>query len=365
MSAARSILERAAGGERIAAAEGALLLREGDLLEIGEAAHAVRCRVNPGRRVSYIIERNINYTNVCITYCTFCAFYRAPGHGESYVLTDEALHRKVRETLDAGGTGILLQGGHHPDLPLPWYERMLGGIKERFRVHVHGFSPSELLHIAKVSGVPLPEVLRRLREAGLDSIPGGGAEILVDAVRDRIAPLKTRSQEWLDVMEEAHRQGLTTSATMMMGCGETLEDRITHLDRLRSLQDRTGGFNAFAAWTFQTENNPLGIRRRHREATAIEFLRTLAVSRIYLDNFPHFQSSWLTQGIKMGQLALRFGADDMGSVMLEENVVSSAGSCHRSDAEEMDRVIRGAGFEPFQRDNLYRPVDAAAVGASG
>jgi cyclic dehypoxanthinyl futalosine synthase len=359
------LLARAAAGERLAPGEGLALLRSGDLLAIGEAADAARARRYPHGRVSYIIERNVNYTNVCVTYCSFCAFYRAPGHGEGYVLSTEEVHRKVAETVAAGGTGILLQGGHHPDLPLSYYEDLLAGIKRKFPVHIHGFSPSEILHVCALAGRSLPEVLERLRAAGLDSIPGGGAEILVDDVRDRIAPLKTRSEEWLAVMEEAHRQGMETSSTMMMGCGESLEDRITHLERLRMLQDRTGGFHAFIVWTFQPGNNPLGARLRGREATAHDFLVTLATARLYLDNVPHFQSSWLTQGLKMGQVALRFGADDMGSVMLEENVVSAAGSAHCTTAGEMRRVIRDAGFTPFQRDNRYRPVPASAVAVAG
>ena len=364
MSAVRDILDRATAGKRIRLDEGVTLLRSNALLQIGEAAHIARERANPGDGVSYIIERNINYTNVCITYCSFCAFYRAPGDSESYVLTDAAIHRKVAETIDMGGTGILLQGGHHPDLPLSYYEEMLAGIKAKFPIHIHGFSPSEFLHMVQVSGVELPEVLRRLRAAGLDSIPGGGAEILVDEVRDKIAPLKTRSGEWIDVMEEAHRQGLTSSGTMMMGCGETLEERVAHLDRLRASQDRSGGFNAFAVWTFQPGNNPLGNRLGRRQATGQEFLLTLAVARLYLDNFHHFQSSWLTQGLKMGQVALRFGADDMGSVMIEENVVSSAGSLHCTTSDELRHVIRDAGFRPFQRNNFYQPVAAETVGVS-
>jgi cyclic dehypoxanthinyl futalosine synthase len=361
----RPILDRAASGGRIDPPEALTLLESGDLLEVGAAAHALRERLHPGRRVGFIIERNINYTNICVTYCSFCAFYRAPGHGEGYVLAPEVLHRKVAETLAMGGTGILLQGGHHPDLPLSYYEEMLSGIKERFPVHIHGFSAPELQHIAKVSGRPLAEVIERLRAAGLDSVPGGGAEILEDQVRDRIAPLKTTTGEWLDVMEEAHRQGLTTSATMMMGCGESPADRVAHLERVRELQDRTGGFLAFIVWTFQPGNNPLGRRLQGREATAREFLLTLATARLFLDNIPHFQSSWLTQGLKMGQVALRLGADDMGSVMIEENVVSSAGSTHCTNADAMRRVIREAGFEPFQRNNLYRPARAAGAGATG
>jgi cyclic dehypoxanthinyl futalosine synthase len=362
VSGLRPILERATSGQRLDAAEALALLESGELLEVGAAAHAVRERLHPGRRVGFIIERNINYTNVCVTYCSFCAFYRAPGDGEGYVLSTQALHRKVAETLAMGGTGILLQGGHHPDLPLTYYEEMLAGIKAAFPVHIHGFSAPELQHIAKVSGRPLAEVIQRLRAAGLDSVPGGGAEILEDQVRDRIAPLKTTTREWLDVMQEVHRQGLTTSATMMMGCGESPADRVAHLERVRELQDRTGGFLAFIVWTFQPGNNPLG-RRLQGEATAKEFLLTLATARLFLDNVPHFQSSWLTQGLKMGQVALRLGADDMGSVMIEENVVSSAGSTHCTNAGEMRRVIQEAGFEPFQRNNLYRPVHPQAAGA--
>jgi len=365
MATIQAILDRAVAGERLSPDDGLSLLRSNALLEVAAAADAVRQRLHPGNRVSYIIERNINYTNVCIANCSFCAFYRPPANAEGYVLPAEEIHRKAAETRELGGTGILLQGGHHPDLPLSFYEEMLRGLKEHVPLHIHGFSPPELQHIARVSGEPLAEVIRRLRAAGLDSVPGGGAEILVDEVRQRIAPLKTTAGEWLDVMEEAHRQGLTTSGTMMMGCGESLEDRITHLERLRELQDRTGGFTAFIVWTFQTENNPLGRRMGGREATAHEFLLTLATARIYLDNVPHFQASWLTQGLKMGQVALRFGADDMGSVMIEENVVSSAGSFHTTTGVDMERVIRDAGFVPVQRNNLYQPVGTEAARAAG
>lgn len=361
MSSVTAILERTLSGQRLEAREALLLLESGAPLEVGDAAHVARLRHNPEQRVGFIIERNINYTNVCITYCSFCAFYRAPGDQEGYVLSPEIIHQKVAETVQQGGTGILLQGGHHPDLPLSFYEEMLAGIKERHPIHIHGFSPSEIQHIARVSKLPLATVLQRLKAAGLDSVPGGGAEILVDQVREDIAPLKTTSDEWLDIMEEAHGLGLSTSVTMMMGCGESPADRVEHLQRVRELQDRTGGFLAFIVWTFQPGNNPLGQRMKGNEATAQEFLLTLSTARLFLDNVAHFQSSWLTQGLKLGQVALRFGADDMGSVMIEENVVSSAGSFHCTNATEMRRVIQEAGFEAFQRDNLYRPLPQQAV----
>lgn len=361
MNSVTAILERTRSGQRLEPAEALVLLESQALIEIGDAAHAARLRRHPEQRVGFIIERNINYTNVCITYCSFCAFYRAPGDEEGYVLSPESIHQKVAETVELGGTGILLQGGHHPDLPLSFYEEMLASIKERHAIHIHGFSPSEIQHIARVSELPVGTVLERLKAAGLDSVPGGGAEILVDQVRDRIAPLKTTSTEWLDIMEEAHGLGLSTSVTMMMGCGESPADRVEHLQRVRELQDRTGGFLAFIVWTFQSGNNPLGRRMKGREATAQEFLLTLSTARLFLDNVTHFQSSWLTQGLKMGQVALRFGADDMGSVMIEENVVSSAGSLHCTDATEMRRVIQEAGFGAFQRDNLYRPLPQQAA----
>jgi cyclic dehypoxanthinyl futalosine synthase len=329
------------------------LFRSGDLIGIGMAADSLRRRLHPEGIVSYIIDRNINYTNFCTEYCTFCAFYRPLGHAEGYVLDDEQIHRKIQETIDLGGTGVLMQGGLHPDLKIEWYEDLFRGIKRRFRIHLHCLSAPEVTNIAEVSGLGLRDTIARLRDSGLDSIPGGGAEILDDAVRHRISRLKCSTQEWFDVHRTAHELGMRTTATMMFGCGETIEERMNHLERVRALQEETGGFTAFIPWTFQRENTPLG-RSVKEEATAVEYLETLAISRIYLENIEHVQSSWVTQGLKTCQIGLRFGANDVGSIMIEENVVSAAGAHHRASEEELRRMIRDAGFTPRQRDTLYR-----------
>ncbi|MCL6506285.1 MAG: dehypoxanthine futalosine cyclase [Bryobacteraceae bacterium] len=332
------------------------LLASPDLIGIGMAADAVRRKLHPEGVVTYIIDRNINYTNFCTEYCSFCAFYRPMGHAEGYVLSKEVIFDKIRETLELGGTGILMQGGLHAELTIGWYEDLLSSIKRRFpRIHLHCFSAPEILHIAHVSGLPLRDTIARLRDAGLDSIPGGGAEILDDAVRYRISRLKCSTAEWVEVHRTAHRLGMRTTATMMFGCGETLEQRVNHLEVVRRLQEETGGFTAFIPWTFQRENTSLG-RFVKEEATAVEYLKTLAVSRLYLENIPNVQSSWVTQGLKTCQLGLRFGANDVGSVMIEENVVSAAGAHHRSTEEELRRIIRDAGFIPKQRDTLYRTL---------
>jgi cyclic dehypoxanthinyl futalosine synthase len=332
------------------------LLASPDLIGIGMAADAVRRELHPEGVVTYIIDRNINYTNFCTEYCSFCAFYRPMGHAEGYVLSKEVIFDKIQETLDLGGTGILMQGGLHAELTIEWYEDLLASIKRRFpRIHLHCFSAPEILHIAQVSGLPLRDTIARLRDAGLDSIPGGGAEILDDAVRYRISRLKCSTAEWVEVHRTAHRLGMRTTATMMFGCGETLEQRVNHLEVVRRLQEETGGFTAFIPWTFQRENTSLG-RFIKEEATAVEYLKTLAVSRLYLENIPNVQSSWVTQGLKTCQLGLRFGANDVGSVMIEENVVSAAGAHHRSTEEELRRIIRDAGFVPKQRDTLYRTL---------
>jgi dehypoxanthine futalosine cyclase len=354
----RRILETAAAGTRIAPAEALALLRDAPLLDLGLAADLVRRRLHPDPVVTYIVDRNVNYTNVCVVRCSFCAFYRDPGHPEGYLHTRESLFRKIEETLALGGTGILMQGGHHPDLPLAWYEDLLRAIKGTFpRLHVHAFSPPEIQHIVKVSGVPLRRVLERLLAAGLDSIPGGGGEILVDAVRLKIAPLKTLSDDWLAVMEEAHALGLPSTATMMFGHVETYADRVAHMSRVRDLQDRSlarggPGFTAFISWTYKTENTALG----GTEVGSAEYLRTQAVSRLFFDNIPNIQSSWVTQGKEIGQVALRFGANDMGSTMIEENVVRAAGAHGCTTRVEIERLIREAGYVPRQRDTLYRPV---------
>ena len=330
------------------------LFRDPDWLGLGMAADQVRRRWHPEGVVTYIIDRNINYTNFCTEYCTFCAFYRPMGHPEGYILPIETILEKIQETVDLGGTGILMQGGLHPDLKIEWYEDMLRAIKRRFpKIHLHCFSAPEIANIAEVSRLPLRDTIARLRDAGLDSIPGGGAEILDDEVRRRISRLKCSTAEWVAVHRTAHQLGMRTTATMMFGCGETLEQRLNHLDVVRNIQRDTGGFTAFIPWTFQRENTSL----RHTvktEATAVEYLKTLAISRLYLDNIPNIQASWVTQGLKTCQIGLRFGANDVGSIMIEENVVSAAGAHHCASEEELRRIIRSAGFIPKQRDTLYR-----------
>ena len=329
------------------------LFASDDLIGIGMEADAVRRRLHPERVVSYIIDRNINYTNVCTEYCSFCAFYRPVGHKEGYLLPDETIFEKIQETIDLGGTGILMQGGLHPDLKIEWYEDLLRSIKRRFRIHTHCFSAPEITNIAEVSGISLRETIARLRDAGLDSIPGGGAEILDDAVRYRISRLKCGTEEWIDVHRTAHSLGMRTTATMMFGCGETMEQRLNHLDIVRNIQQDTGGFTAFIPWSFQRENTSLG-RFIKEEATAVEYLKTLAISRLYLDNILNIQSSWVTPGLKTCQVGLRFGGNDVGSIMIEENVVSQAGARFHATEEDLRRMIRDAGFVPKQRDTLYR-----------
>ena len=329
------------------------LFRSDDLVGIGMAADAIRRKLHPEGIVSYIIDRNINYTNFCTEYCSFCAFYRPMGHNEGYVHPHDVIFDKIQETIDLGGTGILMQGGLHPDLKIEWYEEMLRAIKQRFKIHTHCFSAPEITNIAEVSGLSLRDTIARLRDAGLDSIPGGGAEILHDDVRHRISRLKCNSDEWVAVHRTAHELGMRTTATMMFGCGETLEQRIHHLEIVRQIQEDTGGFTAFIPWSFQRENTSLG-RFVKEEATAVEYLKTLAISRLYLDNILNVQSSWVTQGLKLCQVGLRFGGNDVGSIMIEENVVSAAGARNHATEEELRRIIRDAGFVPKKRDSLYR-----------
>ena len=301
--------------------------------------------------VTYIVDRNVNYTNVCNVYCKFCAFYRTEKDADHYVLTLDQIDEKLDELAAEGGVQVLLQGGHHPNLDLDFYLNMLSHIRGKYpQINIHGFSPPEFNHFAGVFGMPVREVIRRFVEAGLGSIPGGGGEILVDRVRDRIAPLKCDSNGWLDVMRQAHALGLRSSATMMFGHVETLEDRIEHLGRLRDLQDETGGFTAFICWTFQPENTKL----KAETVSTAEYLRMQAISRIFLDNFENVQSSWVTQGPKIGQIALQFGANDFGSVMMEENVVSSAGTTFHLRAADIERLIREAGYAPHRRSTWYR-----------
>jgi cyclic dehypoxanthinyl futalosine synthase len=347
-----TILQSAAEGDRVSSEEAVLLFEEADLLELASCADQIRTRRHPDNVISYIIDRNINYTNVCKEFCTFCAFYRVKGDPEAYVLPDHVIHKKIEETLALGGTGILMQGGVHPDLKIDYYERLLVGIKERFRIHCHCFSPPEILNIARVSKISVADVFVRLKEAGLDSMPGGGGEILDDEIRMEISPLKCKTDEWLMVHREAHQLGLRTTGTMMVGVGETIHHRVRHLERLRALQDETGGFTAFIPWTFQPENTELA-QRNLPEVTSAEYLRLLALSRIYLDNIPNVQVSWLTIGLKVGQVGLRFGANDMGSIMIEENVISAAGARNRANDAELRRVIQDAGFVPRQRTTLY------------
>jgi cyclic dehypoxanthinyl futalosine synthase len=352
------VLDGALAGGRISDEDALALLRSRDLVRVGRAADELRGRRVDPKRVTFIIDRNVNYTNVCHTDCDFCAFYRRPGdHREGYLLPKPVIFKKIEETLAIGGTGLLMQGGHHPDLGIEYYEDLFRSIKERYRVHLHVLSPPEIQHIARRSKLSIPQTLTRLRDAGLDSVPGGGAEILVDRVRDLIAPKKTKSAEWLGVMREAHRLGVSSTATMMYGHVETLEDRVEHLRKIRELQDETAGFRAFISWTFQADGNRLAAKVAPGSMpTSFDYLLTQAVSRIYLDNVDHIQSSWVTQGMKVGQVALGFGADDMGSVMIEENVVSAAGTTHRATTDDFVRAIRALGKVPVQRDTLYREV---------
>jgi len=331
--------------------------RSDDLIGLGMEADAQRRRLHPDGIVSYIIDRNINYTNFCTEYCTFCAFYR-PLKGktsdEGYILDFDTIYAKIAETIELGGTGVLMQGGLHPDLKIDWHEQMLRGIKQRFpKIHLHCYSASEILAIAEYSSLSVRDTIARLRDAGLDSIPGGGAEILDDEVRHRIARLKCLTEDWLLVHRTAHQLGMRTTATMMFGVGETIEHRINHFQRLYDLQEETGGFTAFIPWTFQPKNTALG-GRGWDEATAVEYLKTLAISRLFLSNFLNVQSSWVTQGLKVCQLGLRFGGNDVGSVMIEENVVRAAGTTNCTTEEELRHMIRDAGFRPVQRDTLYR-----------
>ena len=330
------------------------LLLHGDLLELGALADDVRRRFHPGDEVTFIVDRNINYTNYCVSGCRFCAFFKEPGSGQGYVLSDEQIHAKIEETLALGGTAVMMQGGLHPDLDIEYFEQLFTGIRERYDVHIHSLSPPEVAHIAQISGISVGETLKRLQAAGLASLPGGGAEVLVDRVRSQISPHKIPAGTWLDVMREAHRHGMPSTATMMFGSLDSPEDRIQHLRRLRDLQDETGGFTAFIPWTFQAGNTQL--QAGHLPATGMDYLRMLAVSRVYLDNFANVQASWVTQGLRLGQVALAFGANDMGSTMIEENVVRAAGVSHMGSVEEMVRTIRAAGRVPVQRTTLYQEV---------
>ena len=353
------ILEKATSGERITDEDAVELLRSRDLVAVGRAANAIRNRLHDPERVTFIIDRNLNYTNVCVTDCDFCAFYRRPGdQREGYLLPKAVIFKKIEETLALGGTGLLMQGGHHPDLGVEYYEDLFSSIKARYPIHLHALSPSEIVHAARRSKVTVPEALTRMRDAGLDSIPGGGAEILINRVRDIIAPKKVNSNEWL-------RRDARGAPALNLDYGDddvrprrdAREERVEHFRRIRELQDETGGFRAFFSWTFQDDGNRLvSLVPADTRPTSFDYLLTQAVSRIYLDNLPHIGSSWVTQGKKIGQVALGFGADDLGSVMIEENVVSAAGTTHRTSAEELVHLIHSLGKVAVQRDTLYRPV---------
>ncbi len=354
------LLQKVWGGHRITPDE-ALRLYRLPLEELGALAdrrrQLARATAHDGRGnqiVTFIVDRNINYTNICNVYCKFCAFYRTEKDADAYVLSEAELDQKIEETIALGGTQILLQGGHHPALKKQWYLDLLTHLKTKFpQVNIHGFSPSEFIHLREVFDEPLEQIIGDFKAAGLGSIPGGGGEILVDRVRRRVSPLKAMTDDWLEVMEVAHGLGLNSSATMMFGHVETIADRIEHLERLRAQQDKSGGFTAFICWTFQAEHT----RLKAPTVGAHEYLRTQALGRIYLDNFPSVQSSWVTQGQEVGQVALKYGANDLGSIMIEENVVSQAGATFRMTVTDMRRLISELGYEPRQRDNWYRLVD--------
>ena len=357
-SSLQTALEAASRGLRLNRGQALQLLLEADLVQLGRLAHAARFKRNPEPVVTYVVDRNINTTNACISGCRFCAFFRPPESKEAYVLGREELAAKIEETKALGGTQILIQGGLHPKIGVRATCDLFKFIKEHHPIQIHGLSPPEVVHMAKVDGITVDRALDLFIKAGLGSIPGGGAEILVDRVRSRIAPGKCDTDSWLSVMAKAHERGLFTTATMMFGSLDTPEDRIEHLDRLRDLQDQSlaggkGSFTAFIPWTFQPENTAMA---DIRPATSVEYLRMLAVSRLYLDNFPHVQASWVTQGAKIAQLALTFGADDLGSTMIEENVVAAAGAHFRLSRAEMVRLCNDMGFEARQRDTFYKPV---------
>ena len=349
------IADKVFAGERLTAQDGLRLFEHHDLPELGFLANHVRERLHPDTNnlVTYVVGRNVNYTNVCWVRCKFCAFYRVPGHEEGYTLSREQIYDKIQQMVDVGGIEILMQGGLNPKLKIEWYEDLLHGIKERFGAYgviLHAFSPAELIYIANISKLSQAEMFARLKAAGLDSVPGGGAEILTDRVRQEISPYKDSADAWLNCMREAHKAGLKTTVTMMYGSVDTMEDRIEHLVRSRDLQDETGGFTAFIPWSFQPDGTELSIER----ASAFDYLRTVAVARLMLDNIPHIQASWVTQGPKVAQIALGYGLNDFGSTMMEENVVSSAGCAFTMPIEEMERLIRDAGYTPMRRTTQYQ-----------
>lgn len=350
------IYQNALAGKRISKEEAVQLFETTDILALGNVASRIARNKRNSNVVTYIIDRNVNYTNICVTDCSFCAFYRKKDDPDAYTLPFETLAEKIQETINLGGRQILLQGGHNVELGIEYFEDLFRKIKERFEIKLHALSPPEIVHTSKISKVSVQELLERLKAAGLDSIPGGGAEILVDRVRQMISPAKCSTDEWLEVMDKAHRLGLPTTATMMFGHVETLEERVEHLIRLREQQDKTGGFTAFIAWSLQPGSNPLGQQLHNQKITGLEYLKTLAISRLVLDNFDNLQSSWVTQGPKIGQMALFYGANDMGSTMIEENVVREAGTSFRMTEEEIRRLICDGGFTPQKRNMRYEYV---------
>lgn len=352
MTAVDLTREKALSLQRLDAADALALYREADLLALGDLAHRRRLFLHPEPVVTYVVDRNINYTNICVSECLFCAYYRDKTRKDAYIISKDELRQKIEETLALGGTQILLQGGMHPDLELAYYLDLLSFIKNNFNIHIHGFSPTEIVYIAQKSALSVEQILKKLIEAGLGSIPGGGAEILVDTVRKKISPNKCTADQWLDVMRQAHRMGLKTTATMMFGHIETPDDIVSHLMKVRDLQDETGGFTAFIPWTFQPDNT----RIRVKPASASMYLRVLSLSRLVLDNVPNIQASWVTQGDKIAQLALAFGANDLGSTLIEENVVAAAGVHFRLPEDEMVRLIQAAGYHAVQRNCFYVPV---------
>ena len=352
------ILEKALNGERISPEEAVRLFETTDMLLLGNIASRISRKKLKERVVTYIVDRNINYTNICITDCAFCAFYRKEDDEEAYVHPFETIARKIEETIALGGRQILLQGGHNINLKIDYFEDLFRRIKEWFDIHLHALSPPEIVHTAKISKLAIVDTLNRLKHSGLDSIPGGGAEILVDRVRQKISPHKCSTREWLDVMDCAHGMNIPTTATMMFGHVETVEDRVEHLRRIRDQQDKTMGFTAFIPWPFQPGRTELGLDHDiSSQVTGLDYLKTLAISRIFLDNFDNLQSSWVTQGPKVGQMALYYGANDMGSTMLEENVVRAAGTVHCLNEEDIRRIITDSGFKPQRRNMRYERVN--------
>lgn len=348
----KEILKKVKNGVRLSEEDALILLKGGDLHDVGSAAQALKESLHPGKIVTFIIDRNINYTNICVSRCRFCAFYRDQGSPEAYLLSNEEIFKRIEEAISAGATQIMLQGGLHPELKIDYYTGLLKEIKKRFKIFIHSFSPPEIEHIAKISKLSLKETLKELKDSGLDSLPGGGAEILVDRVRKLVSPQKISSSGWLEVMETAHSLGMKSTATMMIGGIETLEERIEHLSKIRCLQDRTRGFRAFIPWIYQPGNTELN----GKETSSLDYLRTLAVARLFLDNIENIQGSWLSSGKDIGQLSLLFGANDLGSIMLEENVLRATGVVNQMTETEIVDLIRRARMIPAQRDTEYQIV---------